>query len=149
LENWDDLLPPNYTPATPPEKAFPMTAGFYSGHTSVVKSDAIEPQFGFGNDQGFDLNKSDKTEKEVKMGNNEGWMNQLKINSTSASGLGLAAGAGSVLGTGPSSGKKLPNPWQFKGQAGVSGSSYNRFGGQQLGLDLDAAFKGIGRKNRC
>lgn len=26
LENWDDLLPPNYTPAVPPEKAFPMTA---------------------------------------------------------------------------------------------------------------------------
>jgi transcription initiation factor TFIIB len=25
LENWDDLLPQNYTPATPPEKAFPMT----------------------------------------------------------------------------------------------------------------------------
>ncbi|CAA6657574.1 unnamed protein product [Spirodela intermedia] len=23
LENWDDLLPPNYTPAVPPEKAFP------------------------------------------------------------------------------------------------------------------------------
>ncbi|KAK8923433.1 hypothetical protein KSP39_PZI019699 [Platanthera zijinensis] len=26
LENWDDLLPLNYTPAVPPEKAFPMTA---------------------------------------------------------------------------------------------------------------------------
>ncbi|KAI3910963.1 hypothetical protein MKW92_024111 [Papaver armeniacum] len=25
LENWDDLLPPNYTPAIPPEKAFPTT----------------------------------------------------------------------------------------------------------------------------
>jgi ABC-type phosphate transport system substrate-binding protein len=148
LENWDDLLPPNYTPATPPEKAFPMTAAFYSGRASIVKSDAIDPQFGSGNDQGFDLNKSDKTEKDVKMGNNERWMNQLKENSTSASGSGLAAGAGSVLGSGPSSGKKLPNPWQFKGQAGVSGSSsYNRFGEQQLGPDFAAAFKGIGRKN--
>lgn len=26
LENWDDLLPSNYTPAVPPEKAFPTTA---------------------------------------------------------------------------------------------------------------------------
>lgn len=25
LENWDDLLPPDYTPAVPPEKAFPTT----------------------------------------------------------------------------------------------------------------------------
>ena len=45
----------------------------------------IEPQFGFGNDQVFYLNKSNKTEKDVKMGNNERWMNQLKENSNSAS----------------------------------------------------------------
>lgn len=125
-----------------------MTAAFYSGRASVVKSDVVETQFGSGNDQGFDLNKSDKTEKDVKMGNNERWMNQLKENSTSISGSGLAAGAGAALGSGPASGKKLLNPWQFKGQAGVSASSsYNRFGEQQLGLDFVAALKGFGRKN--
>ncbi|XBH57643.1 hypothetical protein VPH35_079213 [Triticum aestivum] len=36
LENWDDLLPPNYTPATPPEKAFPMT-NIYSARSSSGK----------------------------------------------------------------------------------------------------------------
>ncbi|KAF7850805.1 hypothetical protein BT93_L5000 [Corymbia citriodora subsp. variegata] len=34
LENWDDLLPSNYTPAVPPEKAFPTTA-ITSGRTST------------------------------------------------------------------------------------------------------------------
>nr|XP_043615616.1 plant-specific TFIIB-related protein 1 [Erigeron canadensis] len=33
LENWDDLLPSNYTPAIPPEKAFP-TATIASGRSS-------------------------------------------------------------------------------------------------------------------
>lgn len=123
LENWDDLLPPNYTPATPPEKAFPMTAAFYSGRASVVKSDVIETPFGSGNDQGFDLNKSDKTEKDVKIGNNERWMNQLKENTASVSGSGAGTGAG--LGSGSTSGKKLPSTWHFKGQAGGgSGSSF-------------------------
>ncbi|RLN19788.1 uncharacterized protein C2845_PM02G34510 [Panicum miliaceum] len=36
LENWDDLLPPDYTPATPPEKAFPMTT-IYSVRSSSGK----------------------------------------------------------------------------------------------------------------
>uniref|UniRef100_A0ACD5XHN2 Uncharacterized protein n=1 Tax=Avena sativa TaxID=4498 RepID=A0ACD5XHN2_AVESA len=36
LENWDDLLPHNYTPATPPEKAFPMT-NIYSARSSSGK----------------------------------------------------------------------------------------------------------------
>jgi len=36
LENWDDLLPPDYTPATPPEKAFPMT-NIYSGRSASGK----------------------------------------------------------------------------------------------------------------
>ncbi|KAM0884293.1 hypothetical protein ACQ4PT_031092 [Festuca glaucescens] len=36
LENWDDLLPQNYTPATPPEKAFPMT-NIYSARSSSGK----------------------------------------------------------------------------------------------------------------
>ncbi|XP_039119573.1 plant-specific TFIIB-related protein 1 [Dioscorea cayenensis subsp. rotundata] len=40
LENWDDLLPPNYTPAVPPEKAFPMTA--ISSGRSTSKSDIVE-----------------------------------------------------------------------------------------------------------
>lgn len=125
-----------------------MTAAFYSGRASVVKSDVIETPFGSGNDQGFDLNKSDKTEKDVKIGNNERWMNQLKENSDSVSGSGLGSGAGTGagLGSGSASGKKPP--WQFKGQAGgVSGSSsYNRYG-EQLGLDFVTALKGFGRKN--
>ncbi|XP_071731315.1 plant-specific TFIIB-related protein 1 [Rutidosis leptorrhynchoides] len=35
LENWDDLLPSNYTPAIPPEKAFP-SATITSGRSSLT-----------------------------------------------------------------------------------------------------------------
>lgn len=41
LENWDDLLPPNYTPAVPPEKAFPMTT-ITSGRSSTPKVEMLE-----------------------------------------------------------------------------------------------------------
>lgn len=41
LENWDDLLPSNYTPAVPPERAFPTTI-IASGRSSTTKVDAIE-----------------------------------------------------------------------------------------------------------
>lgn len=36
LENWDDLLPSNYTPAVPPEKAFPTTT-IPSGRTTSMR----------------------------------------------------------------------------------------------------------------
>lgn len=38
LENWNDLLPSNYTPAVPPEKAFPMTA-VALGRASATRAD--------------------------------------------------------------------------------------------------------------
>lgn len=41
LENWDDLLPSNYTPAVPPERAFPTTV-IASGRSSAPKVDAFE-----------------------------------------------------------------------------------------------------------
>lgn len=41
LENWDDLLPSNYTPAVPPEKAFPTTA-ITSGRSSSTRVDPVE-----------------------------------------------------------------------------------------------------------
>ncbi|KAL5987063.1 Plant-specific TFIIB-related protein 1 [Asimina triloba] len=41
LENWDDLLPPNYTPAVPPEKAFPMTM-ISSARSSNPRVDATD-----------------------------------------------------------------------------------------------------------
>lgn len=41
LENWDDLLPSNYTPAVPPERAFPTTV-IASGRTSATKADLAE-----------------------------------------------------------------------------------------------------------
>ncbi|XP_058228627.1 plant-specific TFIIB-related protein 1 [Rhododendron vialii] len=43
LENWDDLLPPNYTPAVPPEKAFPTTTIASSGRSSTsTRIDILE-----------------------------------------------------------------------------------------------------------
>ncbi|KAK7836295.1 plant-specific tfiib-related protein 1 [Quercus suber] len=41
LENWDDLLPSNYTPAVPPERAFPTTV-IASGRSSAPKGDLVE-----------------------------------------------------------------------------------------------------------
>ncbi|KAL6993607.1 Plant-specific TFIIB-related protein 1 [Sarracenia purpurea var. burkii] len=41
LENWDDLLPSNYTPAVPPEKAFPTTT-IASGRSSTTRVDIPE-----------------------------------------------------------------------------------------------------------
>ncbi|KAJ9147098.1 hypothetical protein P3X46_029300 [Hevea brasiliensis] len=41
LENWDDLLPSNYTPAVPPEKAFPTTT-ISSGRSSASRVDPVE-----------------------------------------------------------------------------------------------------------
>ncbi|CAK9138785.1 unnamed protein product, partial [Ilex paraguariensis] len=41
LENWDDLLPSNYTPLVPPEKAFP-TATIASGRSSTPRVDLVE-----------------------------------------------------------------------------------------------------------
>ncbi|KAG8384026.1 hypothetical protein BUALT_Bualt04G0075300 [Buddleja alternifolia] len=41
LENWDDLLPSNYNPVVPPEKAFP-TATITSGRSSSSRVDLVE-----------------------------------------------------------------------------------------------------------
>lgn len=41
LENWDDLLPSSYTPAVPPERAFPTTI-IATGRSSAAKVDAID-----------------------------------------------------------------------------------------------------------
>nr|AEI98626.1 hypothetical protein 111O18.13 [Coffea canephora] len=41
LENWDDLLPSNYSPVVPPEKAFPM-ATIASGRSSTPRADLVE-----------------------------------------------------------------------------------------------------------
>ncbi|XP_050128229.1 plant-specific TFIIB-related protein 1 [Malus sylvestris] len=41
LENWDDLLPSNYTPAVPPERAFPTTV-IASGRSSSSKVDFVD-----------------------------------------------------------------------------------------------------------
>ncbi|GAB2283088.1 Plant-specific TFIIB- protein 1 [Dionaea muscipula] len=38
LENWDDLLPSNYTPVVPPEKAFPTTV-IATGRSSTPRAD--------------------------------------------------------------------------------------------------------------
>ncbi|CAN1225156.1 Plant-specific TFIIB-related protein 1 [Linum perenne] len=58
LENWDDLLPSNYTPAVPPEKAFPTTT-FTSGRSAGPRA---EPS---------DLMSSDKPNDAVPRGGKE------------------------------------------------------------------------------
>ncbi|XP_023633949.1 plant-specific TFIIB-related protein 1 isoform X4 [Capsella rubella] len=45
LENWDDLLPSNYTPAVPPEKAFPTTTISTTRSTTPRAVDPPESSF--------------------------------------------------------------------------------------------------------
>ncbi|CAH2076395.1 unnamed protein product [Thlaspi arvense] len=45
LENWDDLLPSNYTPAVPPEKAFPTTTISTTRSTTPRAVEPPEPSF--------------------------------------------------------------------------------------------------------
>ncbi|KAL5209062.1 hypothetical protein ABZP36_004685 [Zizania latifolia] len=72
LENWDDLLPPNYTPATPPEKAFPMTT-IYSSRSSAGKDLYREKQLDSFKQKSSEAAESDhmvivKEEEDKKIG---------------------------------------------------------------------------------
>ncbi|XP_050229855.1 plant-specific TFIIB-related protein 1 [Mercurialis annua] len=60
LENWDDLLPSNYTPAVPPEKAFPTTV-ITSGRSSTPRVDPVELTSSSTDKDKQDENKSNKT----------------------------------------------------------------------------------------
>ncbi|KAK9165563.1 hypothetical protein Scep_000754 [Stephania cephalantha] len=61
LENWDDLLPPNYTPAVPPEKAFPTTI-ITSGrpYYSAPRVDHVETASSLDKDKQPEVGMSDK-----------------------------------------------------------------------------------------
>ncbi|KAK9164114.1 hypothetical protein Syun_005016 [Stephania yunnanensis] len=61
LENWDDLLPPNYTPAVPPEKAFPTTI-ITSGrpYYSAPRVDHVEAASSLDKDKQPEVGMSDK-----------------------------------------------------------------------------------------
>ncbi|KAG6663290.1 plant-specific TFIIB-related protein 1 [Carya illinoinensis] len=54
LENWDDLLPSNYTPAVPPERAFPTTV-IASGRTSATKVDLFESTSSLDRDKQLEI----------------------------------------------------------------------------------------------
>ncbi|XP_062210220.1 plant-specific TFIIB-related protein 1-like [Phragmites australis] len=198
LENWDDLLPPDYTPATPPEKAFPMTT-IYSGRSSSGKDlsnlyqdkllDSIkqkgpgtaepdhmviikeeedkkvsalgrppaklephdlskafwQPNAPFSTSpksdrdkmetsvRGFNLNEAtcpmdcDRADITLKPTFNDRFVNESKVI--------------------PSPPSRQPVPWQLKQAAPATGSSYSRLREQQMGLDLVAALKGIGKRS--
>ncbi|KAL6867667.1 hypothetical protein ACP4OV_015691 [Aristida adscensionis] len=195
LENWDDLLPPDYTPATPPEKAFPMT-NIYSGRSSSSKDlyqdkllDSIK-QKGPGTAEPdhmvtvkeeedkkitalgrlpaklepHDMSKAfwqsnapfsssptsdcDKTETNVRGFNlNEATcaMDSDRSDITMKPPFGdRLLNESKVL---PSPPNRQPVPWQLKQVGPSSGSSYSRLREQQMGLDLVAALKGIGKRS--
>ncbi|KAF6149772.1 hypothetical protein GIB67_017505 [Kingdonia uniflora] len=60
LENWDDLLPSNYTPAVPPEKAFPTTT-IASGRSSTTPK--VEPSEVFSFEKGKQFDQVHKPNK--------------------------------------------------------------------------------------
>ncbi|KAF9609437.1 hypothetical protein IFM89_016237 [Coptis chinensis] len=59
LENWDDLLPANYTPAVPPEKAFPTTA-ITSARSLAPRVDASEVAISSDKDKQPEVEKDKK-----------------------------------------------------------------------------------------
>ncbi|TVU48065.1 hypothetical protein EJB05_07687, partial [Eragrostis curvula] len=188
LENWDDLLPPGYTPATPPEKAFPMTT-IYSGRSSSGKDlyqDKILDSF---KQKGPEPPEPDhmvivKEEEDRKISalsrpaklethelNKAFWQPNAPFSTSAKSdrdkmetnvrGFNLNEAtcamdcdrADATLN--PTFGDRLLNEsnrqaasWQLKQAAPATGSSYPRLREQQqLGLDLVAALKGIGKRS--
>ncbi|KAK3148100.1 hypothetical protein QOZ80_3BG0290730 [Eleusine coracana subsp. coracana] len=194
LENWDDLLPPGYTPATPPEKAFPMTT-IYSGRSSsgkdlyqdkildsmkqkvpeppepdhmvIVKEEEDKKTNALGRPaklEPHDMSKAfwqpnatfsastkcdrDKVETNVRGFNlNEATCamdcdrEDMTPNPTPGDRF---LNESKVL---PSPPNRQAAPWQLKQAAPATGSSYSRLREQQLGMDLVAALKGIGKRS--
>ncbi|PIA52588.1 hypothetical protein AQUCO_01000458v1 [Aquilegia coerulea] len=60
LENWDDLLPANYTPAVPPEKAFPTTAITSARSSSALKVDPVDVASSSDKDKPSEVTKHTK-----------------------------------------------------------------------------------------
>ncbi|KAL6648640.1 hypothetical protein ACP70R_012864 [Stipagrostis hirtigluma subsp. patula] len=192
LENWDDLLPPDYTPATPPEKAFPMTT-IYSGRSSSSKDmyqdkllDSIKQKGpGAADPDHMVIVKEEEDKKITPLGQLPAkldphdmtktfWQPKAPYSTsptsdrnkseTSVRGFNLNEATcamdsdraditmkptfddrllneSKVL---PSSNRQ-PVPWHHT--ATGTGSSYSRLREQQMGLDLVAALKGIGKRN--
>ncbi|XP_062216519.1 plant-specific TFIIB-related protein 1-like [Phragmites australis] len=195
LENWDDLLPPGYTPATPPEKAFPMTT-IYSGRSSSGKDlyqdkildsikqkgpEAAEPdhmvivkeeedkkisalgrppaklEHHDSNKAFWPLNAAFSTSSKCDRDKMEASVHGFNLNEATCAvdsdraDITLKPTVGDRLLSEskvlPSPPNRQPTPWQLKQAAPATGSSYSRLHEQQLGLDLVAALKGIGKRS--
>jgi len=176
LGNWDDLLslPPDYTPATPPEKAFPRTS-IYSGRSASgkdlyqdkifesIKQKCPEP----AEPDHMVIVKEEEDKKTIALGRpptkpeahelgkvfrppNAPFSTSPKSDrdktETSVHGFNL----NEVLCAMDSNRIDIvvkPLLWQLKQGAPATGPSYSRLREQQSGLDLVAALKGIGKRS--
>ncbi|KAG1342153.1 plant-specific TFIIB-related protein 1 [Cocos nucifera] len=173
LENWDDLLPPNYIPAVPPEKAFPMTA-ISSGRSSTPKIDEEvekksnlhghsltpfnvqdrneaafwQPQAPFGMPVSkADEEKDQKADKGMNVGNTRSPPSDCEPQVNRDLKIGNPA---RWMGQTPaiSSSKKYLNPWQFSAPSAVARSAYAQSVKEQMGLHFPSG-QGTGNQSRA
>lgn len=112
LENWDDLLPSNYIPAVPPEKAFPTTT-IATGRSSVTRVDPVDVTSSLDRDKQQD-SKSNKTNEATEPGLQARGRDDTDSNSNS-SGI-HAAMLNAMLNRPPS---HFRQPWLKFGTPGV------------------------------
>lgn len=120
LENWDDLLPSNYTPAVPPEKAFPTTT-IASGRSSVPKDLGDIPLF---------LDR-DKRQPEIEQHK----PSQVLDPANPARGKEDADNKNSTLGTQTPVLNRMPNFWQP--QPPIGSCAIRTTGEKNRGFDMN------------
>ncbi|KAG6489884.1 hypothetical protein ZIOFF_051165 [Zingiber officinale] len=147
LENWDDLMPPNYTPAVPPEKAFPMTT-ITSGRSSANKDmvDAYHSSAHHDKDKHSEAIEASKTSLEfshtVKVNNEAEKKSSSHVrNLTSFDPQDLNQGSFSMpqvpfdQTSTPSSSKRYTSSWHLNPAPAVP-ESYVQLANRQLGLQF-------------
>lgn len=126
LENWDDLLPSNYTPAVPPERAFPTTV-ITSGRSSAVsKVELVEAT------ASLDREKQPETKPNIKPNEVSEMIHQARGKEDSES-KGNARGAYNPLLN------RSTIPWQNQLPFGTSGLRTGSEKGQHVsrGMEID------------
>ncbi|XP_077233300.1 plant-specific TFIIB-related protein [Tasmannia lanceolata] len=140
LENWDDLLPPNYTPAVPPEKAFPTTT-IPSCRSSTPKVETLEissplsvqPDKNQKTDRGIDINEAQSNTSDLQRVDRD--QNSSNCTQKAAPFSCSSASDGN------------PNPWLFHAPQG-SRPPYLQFLQPQMVPSFGGGPQGVGIPNR-
>lgn len=128
LENWDDLLPSNYTPAVPPERAFPTTV-IASGRSSAAsKVELVEAT------ASLDREKQPETKPNIKLNEVPEVIHQVRVKEDAES-------KGSARGAHNPSVNRSTIIWKNQLPYGTSASGTANDKGQNVarGMEIDEA----------